>query len=631
MKKEYFLVFATVILLLTGNYFRGNESTAAKKQSGLVLLQSLKKEFNNTSIRDVAVSYRNGQTLYSLNSYGTISVQKRESNRGSFPKEIFSHVKYPEAIAVDRQDRIYVADSEGNQIVILSRRGEIIKTFYFRNPHSLAVLSNGNIVVASPFNGQFLHLYDNEGRHIQSFGEVKIFDKSNIQQNNFLNRGKVLIDSNDNIYFVFKYAMNPSVQKYTKKGKFVLEFFVSGEAINVQAELGARYLEALRAIDSKRVGGVTIITSASIDPQTGNLWVLMNGTSTAGCIYEYSSNGEKLKEYGLFDDSAGFILDVKHIIANRPSVQVITSHGYYKFHVNYTYSKGPESVSPQTTCGPDLGWGICQSPCNPNNTQDDKNCVIALQTAVNMSNKRITQKDCSESSNHCTLSITICDITTNISTNHNVSLQCESTGGEEGCDEQICINSGGAGCYNGSCYTPLLIDLQGNGFRLTDLNGGISFDRDGSGVTRQTAWTASDSDDAWLVLDRNGNSMIDNGKELFGDSTPQPVSPRPNGFLALAEFDKTVIGGNDDGMIDSRDAIYTSLRLWTDTNHNGISEPGELHSLASRGIESIDLTYKESRRRDSHGNWFRYRAKVNSGDPAHIGRWVYDVWLLAAP
>lgn len=216
-------------------------------------------------------------------------------------------------------------------------------------------------------------------------------------------------------------------------------------------------------------------------------------------------------------------------------------------------------------------------------------------------------------------------------------IQCEPDRSDPraGCTSEVCANcyaQGGTYCdpYSQNCWTPILIDVKRDGFQLTNATEGVAFDGFGHGITIQTAWTKADGDDAWLVLDRNGNGGIDNGTELFSSAAPQALLPPPdlrNGFNALAEHDKAENGGNGDGVIDSQDAVFSLLGLWQDMNHNGIAEPWELHTLPELGIASISLDYRESRRRDRYGNVFRYRAKVYGANHNDLGRWASDVFL----
>jgi hypothetical protein len=210
--------------------------------------------------------------------------------------------------------------------------------------------------------------------------------------------------------------------------------------------------------------------------------------------------------------------------------------------------------------------------------------------------------------------------------------------------QDICTYPNNNGCpdgYSGAlgrgCCTPqspIVVDVSGNGVELTDAEHGVLFDIAATGTPKHLAWTEPGSDDAWLALDRNANGRIDNGSELFGNFTPQPIPPaglERNGFLALAEYDKTINGGNDDGFITNQDSVFALLRLWQDANHNGISEPSELKALTAVGLTSIELGYKESRKLDDYGNSFRYRAKVKDSHGSQLGRWAWDVFLVSAP
>jgi hypothetical protein len=199
------------------------------------------------------------------------------------------------------------------------------------------------------------------------------------------------------------------------------------------------------------------------------------------------------------------------------------------------------------------------------------------------------------------------------------------------CAEPAGYDPDSCSCPDGTNNSPIIIDVDGSGFPLTNAANGVDFDILALSYPQRISWTKAASTNAFLVLDRDKNGRIDNGEELFGNITPQPESIDANGFIALAEYDKAGQGGNGDGKITRKDAIFRKLRLWTDRNHNGISEPEELSRLPALDVVAIRLDYQESDRVDQYGNRFRYRARVRDKANANAGRWAWDVFFKMQP
>jgi hypothetical protein len=200
--------------------------------------------------------------------------------------------------------------------------------------------------------------------------------------------------------------------------------------------------------------------------------------------------------------------------------------------------------------------------------------------------------------------------------------------GTQCCSPLIC-NEGAQQCLTYS--SPILINLSNNtsNYHLTTATNGTVFDINADGVFDQVSWTEPDSNVAFLALDRNGNGVIDDGAELFGNVTRMNNGQRAaNGFEALSDLDGGPAG---DGQIDSNDAVYAQLRLWLDRNHNGVSESQELQTLQSAGVTTIFTEYRESRRTDRNGNQYKYVGiALVSRNGRETPRRIFDVYLTIA-
>ena len=173
--------------------------------------------------------------------------------------------------------------------------------------------------------------------------------------------------------------------------------------------------------------------------------------------------------------------------------------------------------------------------------------------------------------------------------------------------------------------SPLILDLNGDGVEA----GGVAyFDHGGDGFAEASRW--ADEDDGVLVWDRNGDGVINDGSELFGNNTyigADGDTKAAHGFAALADLDS-----NADGVVDENDNNFADLRVmrWTDANDNGIKESGEerLETLSAVGVQSLNTSFVNSDKVDESGNEHRQVGSFTKTDGTTAE--MTDVWFVTA-
>jgi hypothetical protein len=194
--------------------------------------------------------------------------------------------------------------------------------------------------------------------------------------------------------------------------------------------------------------------------------------------------------------------------------------------------------------------------------------------------------------------------------------------------------------HHGYDICPLIIDLDGDGVPTTGLENTVAFfDTNRDGVREASGWTAAGERDAFLWMDLDGNGDVDPG-ELFGAGMPLPDGSgyARNGFQALRAYDLPAFGGNGDGVIDRRDAVWDSLRLWVDSNHDGLSQPHEFSAPGGEHIENFELPAAAVHRTGFNGNvlmflgWFNVTLHEQGSQPHVEHRRLVDIsFIPAAP
>lgn len=167
--------------------------------------------------------------------------------------------------------------------------------------------------------------------------------------------------------------------------------------------------------------------------------------------------------------------------------------------------------------------------------------------------------------------------------------------------------------------SPLILDLDGDGVETIGQTHNVHFDHNGDGLAERTGWASKD--DGLLVRDLDGDGTIDNGAELFGSNTLLASGQKAaNGFEALRGLD-----GNNDGKIDSTDAVFAQLRIWKDASQDGITQDDELLTLEQASVASIGTGYTNQTVTDANGNQHLQAGSFTSAT-GQTGK-IDDVWF----
>ena len=152
--------------------------------------------------------------------------------------------------------------------------------------------------------------------------------------------------------------------------------------------------------------------------------------------------------------------------------------------------------------------------------------------------------------------------------------------------------------------------------KLTSVEDGVAFDLDGNGDPEQLSWTEGGAQVAFLAIDHDGDGRIANGRELIGSRAVPGAGTAPDALIAWA---KKGSAGHPGARLDSDNSRFLELLLWTDTNHNGVSEASELRS-ARHVLSDIGLGFERHHRQDRHGNESRYRGFVHVRTASGVNR-----------
>jgi hypothetical protein len=186
---------------------------------------------------------------------------------------------------VDSGGRVLIADRGANAVKIFAADGSLSRAISIPAPTSVAALPGDEFAVTSLRYRWLMGIYGYGGTLVRAIGQAEDFTRGSDARHT-PDLGRVSSDPAGNLYFVFLFLPEPTVQRFDRFG-------FAGNVIALDEFAAAAHHHELFSSDSDNPAPIkSQINALAVDPVTQEIWI-----AVGSALHRFDKNGTPIGFY----------------------------------------------------------------------------------------------------------------------------------------------------------------------------------------------------------------------------------------------------------------------------------------------------------------------------------------------